>query len=135
MRLNMTKNELAKNIRRDLKEAFGKTAKFSVRSHYVGCEISIIVQVKEAHENYFKTHEEFERENLDLKLEGNSLYETLEKQFYANKLSALKDEVYTTIKGLANGYNFDNSDPYTDLVDVAYFLSITDDGGIVKITD
>ncbi|MBQ6220109.1 MAG: hypothetical protein IJH63_10230 [Methanobrevibacter sp.] len=122
----MTKNEIAKNIRRNLKKVFGKTMKFSVRSTFAGSTPSITVTIKEAHSNYFKTLSEYENEIMDLKINNPSLYNSLIKQFKSNRVNALSDEVMECITYLANEFNYDNSDPYTDYYDVGYYLTITD---------
>lgn len=135
MKLEMTKNELAKAIRKNLKTVFGNTMKFSVRSKYIGGTPSITIQIKEAHEGYFKTFEEYKRENQHLIVfYGQDTYEQMMEQYPKNRLSTLTEEVKDVITKLGNEFNYNNSDPYTDYFDVGYYLTITDGGeDIIKL--
>ena len=119
---NLPVVEICKMMRRELKSVFGKTAKFSVRKTSYS---SIRVEVKSAHQDYFKTLEEFEAEHLGLKLEGNPLYDCLKNQFLDNDYNALSDEFTSVVEKICNAWNFDNSDPYTDYFDVNYYLNVT----------
>lgn len=132
--IKMNKNELAKNIKQNLKKVFGNTMKFSVRSTYLSGTPKITIQIKAAHKDYFKTYEEYRIENQHLQvLYGLETYEQLMSQFKNNRVSALTDEVMDTITKIGNEFNYNNSDPIVDYFDVAYYLSITDGGEDIKI--
>lgn len=136
MKLEMTKNELAKTIKRNLKNVFGNTMKFSVRSEYIGGTPNITIQIKGAHKDYFKTFEEYQAENKHLiAFYGIETYEQLMSQFKGNRLSALNDEVMECIQKLGNEFNYNNSDPYVDYFDIGYYLSVTDGGSDIAIID
>ena len=110
------KNLIAKNIKRNLNNVFGNTMKFSVTSKYQGSIPLINIQIKEAHQDYFRTLTEFEQQNLLLRIVDNSLYMDLLGQFKNNQMAALTTEVNTCIKHLGNEFK-DEADYEVNFID------------------
>lgn len=100
----MNGKTIAKNIKRNLNNVFGNTMKFSVTSKNNGSKPLIRVEIKEAHENYFRTLTEFEQQNLMLRITDNSLYMDLLTEFNNNQMAALTQEVSTCLKGLVKEF-------------------------------
>ena len=130
---SMTVKEIASLIRKDLKAEFGKTAKFGVRSGISGYTQKITVTVKALDEKHFKTIEEFENENMTVKLSNPQLYESLLNQFNNKRLNSIKNDVYEQIEAIVDKYNYNDSDVYTDYFDYNYLSFINDDFGITVL--
>ncbi len=118
---NMPLKEIAKEIRKNLKAEFGKNAKFSVRCRGYN---ALTVDVKKATPEMFMTVDEFEESHSRYKMTNPAIYENLKYRFDRRDYVALKDEVYERIVEIVNEFNFDNSDPYTDYVDVNYYSHV-----------
>lgn len=117
--------ELAKMIRTDLKNKYGNTIKFSVRSKGYPREIN--VEIKKISTEHLMTKEEFKEYMICSHLFDEQNYENYMKPYNETgeirkfKRYHLKDDVYEDIMKTINKYNYDNSDPYTDYFDVNYY--------------
>lgn len=121
----MSSKDIAKQIRKDLKEEFGKTAKFSVRKHDFSGGRSITIAIKKADSQYFKTLKEFEEEHETYKLYHPESYKGLFNRFIRGDKIALKEEFVKKVEEIGNRLNWDNSEPEIDYFDVNYYLDIT----------
>ena len=119
--------DIAKAIRKDLKQEFGKSMKFSVRTSRFTGGRSLSVTVKKASAEHFKTLQDFEQEHMTEKLSNPSLYENLLFRFNRNDYLAIKNEVRTKIEAIANKYNYDNSVSQIDYFDVNYYCNVDGD--------
>lgn len=118
---NMPLKEIAKEIRKNLRNEFGKSIKFSVRCRDYNV---LIVNVKKATPEMFMSVAEFEESHSRYKMTNPAIYENLKYRFDRRDYVALKEDVYDKIVEIVNEYNFDNSDPYTDYFDVNYYTNI-----------
>lgn len=123
----LTKNEIGKKIRHDLKKEFGASAKFSVTTDYSGGNKVVHIIIKSLSEKYFKTDEEFVDEHMGMKLGEPQLYESLHDRFLRKDYIAIKNTVFDRIDELSNAYNYNNSDIMTDYYDYNYLCFITGD--------
>ena len=129
----MNKNELARTIKKDLNEIFRKTLKISVTSKYRGNLPEITIHVKEAHENYFKTFNEYKQEKEYLLLfHDHEVYEEILSQFTGHDITALKEDVKRTIMGTAGQYMGKKAP--TDKEELQYSIILTDDGNPITKT-
>ena len=117
---DLDNKEIAKEIRKDLKETFWKDFKFSVTSPNGSIEIGIIewniefftLEYREAKKiNTYESWAEYKA-----KLDKRWLYRD-----YTEEWTSIMKEV-TKIWDL---YNHDNSDSMTDYFDVNYYLTVT----------
>lgn len=118
--------DIAKLIRKDLKKAFGKGNKFSVRiSRFSGGQ-SIDITAKQVTDDLVYSYKElYERNNLErLQWDNPDLYEYLNELY--QKQQFLTDDVRKTIKAIVDQYNYNESDPYTDYYDVGFYSHIDD---------
>ena len=118
--------DIAKLIRKDLKKAFGKGNKFSVRiSRFSGGQ-SIDITAKQVTDDLIYSYKElYERNNLErLQWDNPNLYEYLNELY--QKQQFLTDDVRKTIKSIVDQYNYNESDPYTDYYDVGFYSHIDD---------
>ena len=118
--------DIAKLIRKDLKKAFGKGNKFSVRiSRFSGGQ-SIDVTAKEVTDDLLFTYEELcEKARFDrLQYTNPSLYEHLDKLYQERQF--LNDDTVKRINDIVSQYNYNESDPYTDYYDVGFYSHIDD---------
>lgn len=118
--------EIAKLIRKDLKAKFGKGNKFSVRTSRFSGGQAIDIYVKEATDDNIYTYEElYENNHLDrLQYDNPQLYDYLNELYKTARF--VKDEVKKEIREIADKYNYNESDPYTDYYDVGFYLHIED---------
>lgn len=118
--------DIAKFIRKDLKKEFGKGNKFSVRTSRFSGGQAIDIYIKEATDDLTYTYEElYQRNNLEkLQWDNPDLYKYLNELYQNSKF--VRDEVKDTIKSIANKYNYNESDPYTDYYDVGFYLHVED---------
>lgn len=103
---NLNFKEIAKLIRTDLKNTFGKDIKFSVQTEYYSGGRSLNVKIKETIRNYLNPlNIKFPNErHLIYTDEGNELIEQIEN--------------------IINKYNYDNSDSMTDYFDVRFYSHV-----------
>lgn len=121
--------EIAKQIRKDLKAEFGKTAKFSVRCHKFSGGQEISITIKNIDEKYCYTEQEYLEEHLTPYLEEwerDLLYNNL-KRYHI-----VKPEVIDKIKSIHRKYNYVDSDPYTDYYNCGYYGEASIEGLIEK---
>lgn len=105
----MTSNDISKAIRKDLKEAFPKL-KFSVRQDNGGYSTSISVEVKDF--GYITAVKDKNDKYGYIRMDA------------PNKL-------IDKIEMVANAYNYDGSDIYTDYFDVRYYLNVRYSGDTI----
>ena len=118
--------DIAKLIRKDLKKAFGKGNKFSVRiSRFSGGQ-SIDITAKQVTDDLVYSYKElYEKNNLErLQWDNPDLYEYLNELY--QKQQFLTDDVRKTIIAIVDQYNYNESDPYTDYYDVGFYSHIDD---------
>ena len=127
--------EIAKLIRKDLKKAFGKTIKFSVKSSYN----SISVTIKEISRMHIITREQYEE--VPMVLEAKMYKETERYNSFINDyendhitLYMIQDETYDKIKEIIDKYNYSNCDSYTDYYDYNFYDNLSTDYSI-KVID
>ena len=97
---DLTTKDIAKEIRRDLKDEFGKTAKFSVRTKYFSMGSEINITIKSAKSSLFKED--------------------------GNRIENLNTEVVDKIKSIVDKYQVTESDPYTDYYYANFYNHIGD---------
>lgn len=97
---DLTTKDIAKLIRSDLKNQFGKTVKFSVRTHYFSMGSEINIYIKSASSSLFKED--------------------------GNKIQNLNDEVLEKIKAVVDKYQTVESDPYHDYYNTNFYNHISD---------
>lgn len=126
--------EIAKQIRKDLKEVFGKEFKFGVRSDYNKIWVEAKSGNKEIYTEEYKkatTWEDFQelREN-DRRLQ----FQPEIKNFKGMKFSYTDFgiEFTKTLESIVEAYNHDNCDLMTDYFDVNYYTSISTDSYIAS---
>lgn len=117
----MNTKEIAKLLRKELKDEFDGEAKFSVRCVRGN---KILVTIKEANESMFISEKEFEQEHLYEKLENPVLYKSLKEQFDNYEINRFNKNCLELIEIICNQYNNIESDPYTDYYRCDYYLSI-----------
>lgn len=97
---DLTTKDIAKLIRSDLKDEFGKTAKFSVRTNYFSMGSEINIYIKSVKDEMFKED--------------------------GNKIQNLNDEVVDKIKAIVDKYQTIDSDPYDDYYNTNFYNHISD---------
>ena len=97
---DLTTKDIAKLIRADLKDEFGRNAKFSVRTHYFSMGSEINIYIKSASSSLFKED--------------------------GNKIQNLNDEVLKKIKAVVDKYQTVESDPYSDYYYTNFYSHIYD---------
>lgn len=115
--------EIAKWIRKDLKDEFGKTIKFSVTSGVYPREIC--VRIKQISMDHIMKFEDFKEHMICSYNFGEEYYDDYLSAYSTMKFKKyhLISETYEKIQSIINKYNYDNSDPYTDYFDVNYYDS------------
>lgn len=103
---NLNFKEIAKLIRTDLKNTFGKDIKFSVTTKYYAGGKSINVEIKETIRNYLNPL------NIKFPNERHSIY------------IGEGNELIEQIENIINKYNYDNSDSMTDYFDVRFYSHV-----------
>lgn len=96
----MTTKEYAKEIRKDLKNEFGRDVKFSVRTKYFSMGSEINIYIRSASSSLFKED--------------------------GNEMEHLKDEVIEKIKAIVDKYQIVESDLYRDYYSTNFYNSISD---------
>lgn len=96
----MTTKEYAKEIRKDLKNEFGRDVKFSVRTKYFSMGSEINIYIRSASSSLFKED--------------------------GNEMEHLKDEVIEKIKAIVDKYQIVESDLYRDYYNTNFYNSISD---------
>lgn len=97
---DLTTKDIAKMIRADLKNEFGKTAKFSVRTNYFSMGSEINIYIVSAKDEMFKED--------------------------GNKIQDLNDEVVDKIKEIVGKYQTVESDLYHDYYNTNFYNHISD---------
>ena len=93
----MTTKEYAKEIRKDLKNEFGRDVKFSVRTKYFSMGSEINIYIRSASSSLFKED--------------------------GNEMEHLKDEVIEKIKAIVDKYQIVESDLYRDYYNTNFYSS------------
>ena len=96
----MTTKDYAKEIRKDLKNEFGRDVKFSVRTKYFSMGSEINIYIRSASSSLFKED--------------------------GNEMEHLKDEVIEKIKAIVDKYQIVESDLYRDYYSTNFYNSISD---------
>lgn len=96
----MTTKEYAKEIRKDLKNEFGRDVKFSVRTKYFSMGSEINIYIKSASSSLFKED--------------------------GNRIEDLNTEVIDKIKAIVDKYQIVESDLYRDYYNTNFYNSISD---------
>lgn len=96
--------DIAKEIRKDLKEVFGKEFKFSVRIQRFSGGQAINIDIKKAPTYACYT----------------------DTESYPDSRTYVKKYVLDKIKEIINHYNYNNSDIMTDYFDVGFYSHIND---------
>lgn len=113
--------EIAKLVRKDLKEEFGKDNKFSVRIKRFSGGQSLDVTCRKANADLCYTYEELcDKANFEwLKHDDPDLHKYLDKKY--KEVQFLTDETVKRIKSIVDNYNYNESDSYTDYYDVGFY--------------
>lgn len=97
---DLTTKDIAKLIRSDLKNEFGRDAKFSVRTKYFSMGSEINIYIKSVKDEMFKED--------------------------GNEMEHLKDDVIEKIKSIIDKYQIVESDLYHDYYNTNFYSSISD---------
>ena len=117
---NWEVKDIAKEIRKDLKAAFGNKIKFGVRSSRYPREIIVIVK-EILDDNYLQNFEDFSRE---WKFHYDYTDERINEIYSKRDYRSLDEKHLNEIKAIMDKYNYNNSDVYTDYFDVNYYTTI-----------
>lgn len=102
---------IAKQIRKDLKETFGKKAKFSVRISRYSLGQSISIKIKDIDDSLcYKNEEEARKEQRRPWI-----------SYDFTNYKYVKDEVIDKIHEIHRKYNYDESNPMIDYFNVGYY--------------
>ena len=121
--------EIAKQIRKDLKEKFGKDFKFGVTSDYNKIEITAKSGNKEIFTEEYKKATSWE-DFQELRENDRRLTFQPEVKNFANMKFSYTDfgtEFKKDLETIINLYNHDNSDMMTDYFDTNYYTNISID--------
>lgn len=140
-KINLSTTEIAKLIRKELKEKFPQ-CKFSVRSEYYSMGSSITISIMKANfkvkadlkdvdcTNYLTSHDLEQIEKLQNnkyhQLNPYTLREEYRKDSWCNGvfLTEKAHKVLQEVVKIADKYNWDESDPMTDYYDVNFAFHI-----------
>ena len=122
-KVSMSITDIAKAVRKDIKETFGKNIKCSVRSKKFAGGTSLTVEIKKCSLDLIKSEEEFDEEHMDLRLQNPDVYKRVKLRYHRNDIIAVKDEVTEKINDIVNFYNFDESDYMVDYYCVNFYYS------------
>ena len=120
-KINMDIADIAKAVRKDIKNEFGNKIKCSVRSKRFAGGTSLSVELKKCSIDLIKSEEEFDEEYMDYRLTNPDLFKRLKLRYHRNEILAVKEEVTQKINEIVDAYNFDESDYMIDYYCVNFY--------------
>lgn len=126
--------EIAKTLRKLLKEEFGNDIKFNIKTER-GYTDTLWIKIKPQNEKYLQPLDEYMREYKEKyyymhRVEHPYISDEVFEQYAKSDMNRLNENVRKTISGIVELFKLDNSDIMTDYFDINYvtFYKLEVDG-------